>query len=82
MSTETARLSGQETLNSGAGYNHIAPWEDITRSLVEGTPLRALCGASFVVEAQGGGEVSSSRLEDCPSCDNLFGMLTGRSYRG
>lgn len=60
--------------------NHYASKTAITKSIVLGTHVRALCGETFVVESQGthaipGHEVASVDLPTCPACEMIHGAL-------
>lgn len=52
--------------------NHFVKKSDITRSIVFGVDVRALCGDRFVVEPVGDGEVADSDAETCPLCSIIY----------
>ncbi|MGP6172008.1 DUF3039 domain-containing protein [Microbacterium sp. A204] len=72
MSPETA-----DTDLSSDDLNHYIRKSDITRSIVEGVAVPALCGDMDVVVARGNGSVKSSRGMACPLCQLVYEELRG-----
>lgn len=67
----------------GTGLNHRVSKTDITRSIVEGMEVPALCGELVLCTHQGseampGCETGSTRLEVCPDCDEIYDILRQR----
>jgi hypothetical protein len=52
--------------------NHYAPKAAITASIVTGESVTALCGETFVAEAQGGGSTSADELQICAMCALIY----------
>ena len=57
------------------GLNHYARQSQILAGLVDGRPVRGLCGARFLPRSQGGGEVSSARRPICDRCRTIYESL-------
>ncbi|WP_418789571.1 DUF3039 domain-containing protein [Paenarthrobacter ilicis] len=55
--------------------NHYVPKEEITKSIVFGTEVTALCGVRYVVEGQGSGSARNSTAVVCPLCGNIYDGL-------
>lgn len=51
-------------------YAHYVPKHELTRALVEGTPVTALCGKRWVPCRD------PERYSVCPSCKELVGQLS------
>lgn len=60
--------------------NHYVSKRAITRSIVEGIPAKALCGALMRCSSQGaqaipGQEAANRTLETCPECELFYSGL-------
>lgn len=64
----------------GRGFNHYVRKEMITESIVNGTPVTALCGATYVIRAQGGEVAGSGKLEVCAPCSDLHAQKMERWF--
>ena len=51
-------------------FAHYAPKDEVTRAMVEGTPIVALCGKVWVPFR------NPEKYPICPSCKEIYGELT------
>ena len=52
-------------------FYHYAPADEITRALIEGIPLVALCGKVWVPHRD------PSKYQVCPTCKELYEAVNG-----
>lgn len=50
-------------------FSHYVKKDEMTKALVEGTPVRALCGKIWVPSRD------PDRYPTCPACEELMGIL-------
>lgn len=55
--------------------NHYVNKAEITRSVVTGGPVTALCGATYVVTAHGGGRTDAPTAAVCDTCASIYSGL-------
>lgn len=65
-------LGDIDTEDQASTVNHFVRNADITRSLVEGIAVRAVCGQRFVVGAQGGGRMDAADAIVCAACQSRY----------
>lgn len=78
MNTTTETSTKLQTSNFKPIVNHYTTKAEITRSIVEGTPVKALCGETWVVRGSAGGRVSKRTngvLVICPLCAHIYDGL-------
>lgn len=54
------------------GLNHYVRKSEITRSIVEGVAVVALCGTRVLTSAQGNGNTGNRRLQTCAMCSLTY----------
>jgi hypothetical protein len=55
-------------------FAHYAPKNEVMQALVEGTPIVALCGKTWVPHRD------PSKYPVCPTCEEIFVGLSDRSF--
>lgn len=81
MSTSTLVRPSQRLSNDGEKptINHYMSKADITRAIVTGESVLALCGSIGPIRARGGGAVTQTtrgRMIVCRVCKSIFDGLT------
>ncbi|GAA5227261.1 DUF3039 domain-containing protein [Paeniglutamicibacter antarcticus] len=82
MTTSTTSTTAPQSIDlnaNGRGFNHFALKNQITESIVMGTPVTALCGATYVIQAQGGGTARGPKLAVCAMCKDLHENMIERN---
>ena len=64
-----------KTAGRADGLNHYLRKVDITRAVVDGVPVTALCGIVFRPTSQGRGSVGARARAICPLCQLVFDEL-------
>jgi hypothetical protein len=80
VSTSTETSTKPQTSNFKPIVNHYTSKAEILQSIIEGTPVKALCGETYVVKARGGGQVrqkTNGVLVICPLCAHIHDGLKG-----
>jgi hypothetical protein len=72
--TRTLPKEGQPTEPS---VNHYVRKSRITQGLVDGTPQKAICGASVKIGTFGGGRTDTLHRRNSVVCDTCFTIYMG-----
>ena len=68
-------VDNKEKTSSGDGdhdrFSHYVDKTEITKALIEGTPVKALCGKVWVPHRD------PEKFPICPTCKELFKLLFG-----
>ena len=75
MSDVIEDVDTKEKTSSGSGahhrFSHYVDKTEITKALIEGTPVKALCGKVWVPHRD------PEKFPICPTCKELFKLLFG-----